>query len=63
MEHQHEEKEINLKALYYIIGLLTGIVTGFIINGSIVLMITLGITGLLFTALFLNVFVRGREER
>ena len=63
MEHQHEEKEINLKSLYYIIGLLTGLVTGLIIDNGIGLTIGLGITGLLFTSLYLKVFVRGREER
>ncbi|MBS1532236.1 MAG: hypothetical protein JSU01_18180 [Bacteroidetes bacterium] len=63
MEHQHEEKEINLKALYYIIGLITGVVTGLVIDNGIGLTIGLGVTGLLFAALYQNVFVRGREER
>lgn len=63
MEHQHEEKEINVKSLYYIVGLLTGIVTGLVIDNSIGLTIGLGVTGLMFAGLFLNVFVRGREER
>lgn len=63
MEHQHEEKEINVKGLYYVIGLLTGLVTGLIIDNGIGLTIGLGVTGLLFTGLYLTVFVRGREDR
>jgi hypothetical protein len=63
MEHQHKEKEIDLNRLYYVIGLLTGLVTGLVIDNGIGLTIGLGVTGLLFTGLFLNVFVRGREDR
>jgi hypothetical protein len=63
MEHQHEEKQINVKGLYYVIGLLTGLVTGLVIDNGIGLTIGLGVTGLLFTGLYLNVFVRGREDR
>jgi hypothetical protein len=63
MEHQHEEKEINLKGLYYVIGLLTGLVTGLFIDNGIGLTIGLGISGLLLAAMYMQVFVRGREER
>jgi len=62
MEHQ-QEKEIDFKGLYYIIGLLTGLVTGAVIDNGIGLTIGLGVTGLLFAGLFLQVFVRGREAR
>ncbi|MFI5160310.1 MAG: hypothetical protein ACHQHN_03490 [Sphingobacteriales bacterium] len=62
MEHQHEEKEINLKGLYYVISLVCFLATGLFIDNGIGLTICLGITGLLFAALFQQVFVRGREQ-
>lgn len=63
MEHQHEKKEINVKTLYYLVGLVCWLAVGLFIDNGIGLTIGLGVTGLLFTGLFLNVFVRGREDR
>jgi hypothetical protein len=63
MAHHHEEKEININGLYYVVGLFSGLATGLFIDHSIGLTIGLGVTGLLFAALFQQVFVRGREQR
>jgi len=60
MKH-HEEVENN-DSLYYLIGLLSGLACGFIIDNGVVLTAILGITGLLFAGFFLNVFVRGRGQ-
>lgn len=63
MAHHHEEKEINVNALYYLVGLFSGLLTGLVIDDGIGWIVALGITGLLFARLFLQVFVRGREQR
>jgi hypothetical protein len=62
MAHHREEKEMNINTLYYLVGLFSGLATGLFIDKSIVLTVVLGVVGLLFAALFLQVFVRGREQ-
>jgi hypothetical protein len=61
MKH-HEEEEKNVDYLYYLIGLLSGLFTGFVIDTTFILIPILGIVGLLFAGFFLNVFVRGRGK-
>jgi hypothetical protein len=63
MAHHHEEKEININGLYYLVGLFSGLLTGLVIDNGIGWTIALGVVGLLFAVLFLQVFVRGREQR
>ena len=64
MTHQQEEqKEIEYKGLYYLVGLLTGMFIAVVTNSGIGYIVSLGVVGLLFAALFINVFVRGREQR
>ena len=63
MAHHQAEKEINIKGLYYLVGLLTGLFTGLVTGETPGWIIGLGVTGLLFAALFQQVFVRGREQR
>ena len=60
---KEEEKEINFKALYYLVGLVCGLLTGAVIDKGITWIIVGGVLGLLTAALFLSVFVRGREQR
>ena len=60
--HHHEEEEKSQDYLYYIIGLLSGLFTGLILESSFIWIPILGIFGLLFAGFFLNVFVRGRES-
>jgi hypothetical protein len=61
MKH-HEEEDNSYDYLYYLIGLLSGLFTGFVIDTNFILIPVLGIVGLLFAGFFLNVFVRGRGK-
>jgi uncharacterized membrane protein len=65
MAHHHEEKkeEINFNALYYIVGLLSGLFIGAVLDKGFTWIFVGGVLGLLTAALFLSVFVRGREQR
>lgn len=65
MAHHHEEEkeEINFNALYYLVGLLSGLFVGAIIDKGFTWIFVGGVLGLLTAALFLSVFVRGREQR
>jgi len=66
MEHHHdvkEKEEINFNALYYLVGLLSGLFVGAIIDKGFTWIFVGGVLGLLTAALFLSVFVRGREQR
>ncbi|MEO6850921.1 MAG: hypothetical protein ABI203_01380, partial [Mucilaginibacter sp.] len=58
--HPEKSEEINFNALFYIVGLLTGLFIGVVTGCGVGFIISLGIVGLLFAALFINVFVRGR---
>ncbi|MES2112433.1 MAG: hypothetical protein V4577_26990 [Bacteroidota bacterium] len=60
---KHKEEEKNIDSLYYLIGLLSGLATGVIIDKSIILIPVLGVVGLLLAGFFLNVFVRGRGSK
>ena len=60
--HQPEEEKENYDNIYYIVGLLSGLFVGVILDSAFIWIPILGIFGLLFTAFFLSVFVRGREE-
>ncbi len=57
---KHHEEVKNYDSLYYLVGLLTGLVVGVVIDTTFVLIPILGVVGLLFAGFFLNVFVRGR---
>jgi hypothetical protein len=66
MEHHNdvkEKEEINFNALYYLVGLLSGLFVGAIIDKGFTWIFVGGVLGLLTAALFLSVFVRGREQR
>jgi len=62
MTHHHETEKINDKNLYYLIGLLTGLFIGATLEGSWLWIPILAIVGLLFTAFFLTVLVKGRAD-
>lgn len=63
MNKQHEEEEvINYKNLYYLIGLLSGLFIGSILEKGFIWVPIMGVIGLLFTAFFLAVFVKGGEN-
>ena len=65
--NQHEQKEEleeakNFDLLYYMIGIVTGVFTGAILDVGMIFALVGGVLGLLSTALYLKVFVKGREE-
>ena len=65
--NQHEQQEEteeakNFDFLYYIIGLATGVFTGAILDVGMIWALVGGVLGLLSTALFLKIFVKGRQE-
>ncbi|WP_461449382.1 hypothetical protein [Mucilaginibacter sp.] len=60
MKHQEEEK--NYDFLYYLLGLVTGVLTGAILDVGMIWALVGGVLGLLTAGLFLNVLVKGREE-
>ena len=60
MEHQEEEK--NYDFVYYLLGLVTGVFTGAILDVGMIWALVGGVLGLLSAGLFLNVLVKGREE-
>ncbi|HZY35594.1 MAG TPA: hypothetical protein VFE53_03035 [Mucilaginibacter sp.] len=62
MTHQHHKAEENHDKLFYIVGLLAGLFTGYVIGQGIILIVVLGIVGLLFAAFFLQLLVKGRED-
>jgi len=65
MAHAHDEKEkkVNVENLYYLVALACGVFTGWIIDKGWIWVLVGAVLGLLTAALFLRVFVRGREER
>ncbi|MBS1524167.1 MAG: hypothetical protein JST19_00875 [Bacteroidetes bacterium] len=63
MEHHAKEEEKSYDYLYYVVALVCGLFTGAVINDGFTWIFVGGVLGLLLAALFLKVFVRGREER
>ncbi len=65
MAHHHEEEkkeEINFNALYYLVGLISGLFTGAILGVGYIWIFVGGVLGLLSAGFFLNVLVKGRGE-
>jgi len=62
MTHHHHKEQENYDKLYYTIGLLAGLFTGVVIDNGIILIVILGVFGLLFTAFFLQLLVKGRGD-
>jgi hypothetical protein len=62
MAHHNEEEEKNYDYLYYVVGLLTGLFIGAIIDKGFTWIFVGGVLGLLTAALFLQVLVKGREQ-
>jgi len=59
---QNAEKKENYTNLYYLVGLIAGVLTGAVIQFSLLYLVVGGITGLLFTAFFWNLLVKGRVD-
>jgi F0F1-type ATP synthase assembly protein I len=62
MTHHHATTQIKDENIYYIIGVLSGLFIGATLEASPWWIPILAIVGLLFTAFFLTVFVRGRAD-
>jgi len=60
MKHQEEEKSYDF--VYYLLGLVTGVFTGAILDVGMIWALVGGVLGLLSAGLFLNAIVKGREE-
>jgi hypothetical protein len=59
--HQQEEEKSNY-SVYYLVGILSGLFAGVTLEGSWVWIPVLGVFGLLFTAFFVSLLVKGRES-
>ena len=63
MKHHHEqEEEKSYDYLYYLLGLVTGVFTGAILDVGLIYALLGGVLGLLSAGLFLKVLVKGRED-
>jgi hypothetical protein len=62
MKHEHTEEK-NYDYLYYVIGLGFGLLTGLFLEKGFIYVPIGGAVGLLFAAFFLNVLVKGREDK
>ena len=49
-------------SILYILALITGILTAWVITGSLLWIIIGAVLGLLLAGFFINVFIKGREE-
>jgi hypothetical protein len=61
MKHHHKKEE-NLDYVYYLVGLLSGLFVGFIIDKGFTWIPVGGVLGLLTAAFFLNVLAKSSEE-
>jgi len=63
MKHHNEEEVKSYDYIYYLVGIFSGLFVGFILDKGFIWLPIMGLFGLLFTAFFLSVFVRGRGEK
>lgn len=62
MENHEKGTETQNFSILYLLAAITGILTGWVVAGSIMWMIIGALLGLLTTVFFINVLVKGREE-
>jgi len=62
MKHHHEEEEKSYDFVYYLVGLVSGLFTGAILDVGLLWTLVGGVLGLLTAGFFLNVLVKGRNE-
>lgn len=62
MKQQRSQEEKSYDYLYYLVGLISGLFVGAIINVGYIWIAVGAVLGLLSAAFFLNVLVKGREE-
>lgn len=62
-QHPHHEEEAKkYDYLYYVIGLVFGLITGFVIDKSFIWVPIGGVLGLLTAAIFANVIAKSSEK-
>jgi hypothetical protein len=62
MKQHHDEEQAKYDYIYYLVGLIAGVLTGAVLDVGMIWALVGGVLGLLTAALFLNVLVKGRED-
>jgi len=62
MAHHHKEEVKNEKGIFSLVGTLTGLFIGVVINQTWELVVILGVVGFLFSGFFRQLLVKGREN-
>jgi hypothetical protein len=62
MKQYHDEEQAKYDYIYYLVGLIAGVLTGAVLDVGMIWALVGGVLGLLTAALFLNVLVKGRED-
>lgn len=62
MSHHHHNEEKSFDSYFYIIGLLTGLFVGLVVNRGFIYIPVGGVLGLLTAAVFVKFLVRGRND-
>ena len=62
MSHHPKAEKENLNYIYYLVGILSGLFVGFIINVSCIWILVGGILGFLTAAAFVNVLAKSSED-
>jgi hypothetical protein len=62
MSHHPKAEKENLNYIYYLVGTLSGLFVGLLIESSIATVVVAGILGLLFSAFFVQVLAKSSEE-
>jgi hypothetical protein len=62
MKHHKEEEKVSYDFIYYLIGLISGLFVGVVIDHGLGWVLILGLFGLMFAGFFVNLLVRGREQ-
>ncbi|OCX52212.1 hypothetical protein BEL04_12060 [Mucilaginibacter sp. PPCGB 2223] len=63
MTQHHTPEEKSYDYLYYVVGLVFGMITGFFLEKGFIWVPVGGVVGLLTAAFFVNVLVKGREQK
>jgi VIT1/CCC1 family predicted Fe2+/Mn2+ transporter len=62
MSHHPKAEKENLNYIYYLVGALSGLFVGLLIETSIATVVVAGVLGLLFSAFFVQVLAKSSEE-
>ncbi|MBC7401367.1 MAG: hypothetical protein H7289_15620 [Mucilaginibacter sp.] len=62
MSHHPKAEKENLNYVYYVVGTLSGLFVGVLIDTSIATVVVAGVLGFLTAAFFVNVLAKSSEE-